>query len=373
MKKITTNMITGKTFQLLIGFGLVTLSACSSKEKKAETIANTDAPISVIVSTPSGDNGGSINLSGQVESSKSVNISTRVMGYITTLNAKVGDHVNAGQLLATINNQDILAKRAQTDAMIAEAEAALNSAKKDVDRFTNLYKQQSATAKELDNVTLQYNSMKSKVEAAKQMRNEVNAILSYTSLTAPFSGIVTQKMADAGSMANPGMPILTIEQAGTYQVSVNVPESEINQIKQGQQVAVTVKSVEKNFKGTVTQINQSSQYTGGQYIIKVSIPENEKKGLYAGMYATILIEAVKKTSTTSENTVLVPVSSIENKNQLTGLYTIGANNTALLRWVRLGKTYGDKAEVLSGLEKNESFILNAEGKLYNGAPVNVKK
>jgi RND family efflux transporter MFP subunit len=359
--------------QLFAGVGFLFLSACSSNDN-TKSVLNTDPAITVTVATPSGDVQQGVNVSGQIESSQTANISTRVMGYITMLKVKVGDHVSKGQLLATISNQDILAKRAQTDAMISEAQAAVSSAQKDYDRFTALYKQQSATAKELDNVTLQYNAAKARMEGAKQMRNEVNAQLGYTSLIAPFSGIVTQKLADAGSMANPGMPILTIEQSGSYQVSVAVPENSINQIKQGTEAVVSIKALDKTIKGTVTQINQSSQYTGGQYIIKVSIPDNEKKGLYAGMYANIAI-AVKEVIAvkSASNAVLVPVSSIEHKDQLTGLYTISSNNTALLRWVRLGKTYGDKVEVLSGLEKNETFVLIAEGKLYNGVPVNIKK
>jgi RND family efflux transporter MFP subunit len=367
----TTN--TKRTLQLIAGIALLGLSACSGN-KKEETIANPDAAIAVTVATPSGNEQQGLNISGQIEAAQSANISTRVMGYITMLKVKVGDHVSKGQLLATISNQDMLAKRAQADAMIAEAQASLNSAQKDYDRFNALYKQQSATAKELDNVTLQYSAAKSRVEGAKQMRNEVNAMLGYTSLTAPFAGIVTQKMADAGSMASPGMPILTIEQSGSYQVSASVPENTINQIHQGAEAIVTIKAIDKTIKGTVTQINQSSQYTGGQYIIKVSIPDKEKTGLYAGMYANVSIpvkNAVAGKGT--ENAVLVPLSSIEKKDQLTGLYTVGSNNNALLRWVRLGKTYGDKVEVLTGLEKNESFIVSADGKLYNGAPVKISK
>lgn len=362
-----------RTAQLLTGIGLLVLSSCSSKENDNRNI-KADAPITVTLSTPSGDEQLGINISGQIEAAQSANISSRVMGYITMLKVKVGDHVNKGQLLATVSNQDILAKRAQTDAMIAEAQAALNSAQKDYDRFTTLYKQQSATAKELDNATFQYNSAKARLEAAKQMRNEANAMLGYTSLTAPFSGMVTQKLADAGSMANPGMPILTIEQSGSYQVSASVPENMISQVKQGTEAIVNIKAIDKTFKGTVTQINQSSQFSGGQYIIKVNIPEKEKTGLYAGMYANVSIPLKNKTEIKpTENVVLVPLSSIEHKDQLTGLYTISSNNTALLRWVRLGKTYGDKVEVLTGLEKNEPFILSADGKLYNGAPVRISK
>ncbi len=353
---------------------LVFLTACSTGEKKTGSSEKTAPPIIVTTALPFSNETGSSNISGQVESSQTANISTRVMGYITKLAVKVGDHVNAGQLIASISNNDMIAKRSQAEASISEAEAAVKSAQKDFDRFTALYKQQSATAKELDNITLQYSSMKAKLEAAKQMRNEVNAMLAYTTLTAPFAGTVTQKFADAGSMANPGMPIVAIEQSGTYQVSASVPETEINQVKLGEPVNITIRSVDRSFSGKITQINPSSQFTGGQYIIKISIPDKEKKGLYAGMYANIGIASHTQSPHANESTeVLVPISAIINKEQLTGLYTISSNSTALLRWVRLGKTYGDKVEVISGLEKTEPFIVSAEGKLYNGAPVNSKQ
>lgn len=362
-----------KTILGFISAGVLILTSCSSKENKDASKQNADSVIMVTVANTSANDAQDLSLSGQIEASQTVNVSTRLMGYITFLKVKVGDHVNKGQLLATISNQDIMAKRAQADAMIAEAEAALKNAKKDQERFNNLYAQQSASAKELDNINLQYNSAKARVDAARQMRNEVNAMLDYANLTAPFSGIVTQKFAEAGSMANPGMPILTIEQNGVFQVSAAVPENSIQQVQQGATATIGIKALDRTFKGTVTQINQSSQFTGGQYLIKVSIPANEQKGLYAGMYTNIAIPVKKEAiAKTSDNSILVPASVIEYKNQLSGLYTISSNNTALLRWVRLGKTYGDKIEVLSGLEKNESFILSADKKLFNGAAVKIK-
>ena len=359
------------TTHTFIAIGLMTLISCSSKEKKEESLVK-DSAINVTVAMPIGSGNETLNFSGQVVAAQTANISTRAMGYITKLNVKVGDHVSKGQVIGSISNSDMMAKRGQTDAMIAEANAALASAKKDYDRFTALYKQQSATAKELDNATLQYNAVKAKAEAAKEMRNEVNAQLEYTTLIAPFSGTITQKFVDARSMANPGMPIVAIEQNDSYELSASVPETDINAIKTGESVAVIIKSANKSFKGTVTQINQSSQYSGGQYIIKVSIPEEEKKGLYAGMYANLSLTK-PNTDKSEVSKVLVPTSSIINKDELTGLYTVSANNTALLRWVRLGQTIGANVEVISGLEKNEQFIESSEGKLYNGATVKILK
>jgi multidrug resistance efflux pump len=128
-----------------------------------------------------------------------------------------------------------LAKRAQAQAMLTEAEAALKDAKKDYERYEELYKQKSASAKEFENITLHYNSVKAKVEAAHQMKNEADGMLIYTNLTAPFSGVVTQRNLDEGSTANPGIPILMVEQVGSYEVRASVSEAELPTSKQAWQ------------------------------------------------------------------------------------------------------------------------------------------
>lgn len=366
------SMYISKTIALIsAGIGSLLLSSCSSHENK-DSKTGADSAIVVTIGTPSSEGQPELKISGQVEAGETAGISTRVMGYITMISVKEGDKVKKGQLLVTISNLDILAKRAQTDAMITEADAAYKNAQKDFERFTNLYRQQSASAKELENVSLQYTSAKSRLESAKQMRNEVNASLNYTRLTAPFSGVVTQKLADVGNMANPGMPILTLEQSGSYQVSAAVPENAISQVHQGSAAIISINAVNKTIKGKISQINQSSQFSGGQYIIKVQIPDPEKQGLFAGMYANVSIP-VSAATVVKNDQVMVPLSSIEHKDALTGLYTVGNNNTALLRWVRLGKAEGDMVEVLSGLAANEQFIVNAEGRLFNGAAVQIKK
>lgn len=361
-----------KKIGALIGAAIIGLVACTpKKEQNANTAGNPATAVVVAIPSAAGEN--SIEASGQVESSQTANISTRVMGYITKLNANIGDHVHKGQVLGTISNDDILAKRAQADAAIAQAEIALKNAQKDYDRFQVLYKQQSASAKEVENATMQYAAAKSGLETARQMRNEVNAMLSYTTLTAPFDGIVTQKTADAGNMANPGMPILTIERSGSFQVVASIPETVINLVKLGQKTVIVIKAGNKTISGNIAEVSASSQATGGQYLIKINIPDSEKAGLYGGMYANVSIP-IKPAAGAQDgnNTITVPVSSIEQKDELTGLYTISADNTALLRWVRLGKTQGNKVEVLSGLGKDERYILSADGKLYNGEPVTIK-
>lgn len=349
------------------------LGSCSGKKNTGQQLEE-DKPVTVSVSMPGiPGNTGNIIASGKVEAVETVNISTRVMGSITKIFVKTGDHVNSGQLLFTISNADILAKRAQVDANVAEAEALYQNAQKDYDRFTTLYKQQSATSKELDNITLQYHSAKAGLDAAKQLRNEINVQLSYTRITAPFSGIITQKMMDVGSMVSPGMSVLTLEQSGQLQVVASIPETEITAVQQGGHAVLNIKSAGKTITGTVSQIIPSAQFTGGQYLIKINVPDADKRNLYAGMYVNVTIPVPEAKHTVAKNDgILVPVSSIVQKGELAGVYTVGKNNRAFLRWVRLGKAWGDKVEVLSGLDKDEQFVLQADGKLYNGVPVKVK-
>jgi RND family efflux transporter MFP subunit len=352
---------------LIVMGGLI---ACSGEnEKNYEVI---EKPVAVTLSAASAGGQSEVLASGEIEAAHTATVSTRVMGRITNIFVKVADRVKRGQLLAQVWDDDIKAKRAQADAVIAEAEGAYTATQKDYDRFNNLYKQQSATAKELDNATLQYNSAKARLVAAKEMRSEVNANLSYSSITAPFLGVVTQKFAEVGSIANPGMPILTIEQNGVLQVSASIAESDISYVHLGDLAHMQIKSTGKFFDGQIIQINPSSEFTGGQYSVKISIPSTAMKNVYAGMFASVSIP-VKGNSQVKSDAVLVPSSAIVNRDELTGIYTLSANNTALLRWIRLGKTYGDKVEVLAGLSKEEKFISSSESKLYNGAAVAVKQ
>lgn len=346
-------------------------NACSSGE--SNKVIDNEKPISVTTSasTTSTSANGFI-VTGQIEAAHSANVATRIMGYITKIYVKIGDRVNAGQLLFTVNSNDIQAKQSQVDAMLKQAEVAFHVAQKDFDRYTTLYKQNSASAKELEQIIMQYQSAKAGVEIAKGMQHELKSQLTYANVVAPFSGLVTQKLADEGSLANPGMPILTIEQGGSLQVTAKVPETEITSLKVGDVANVNVDAASIQFQSKLIQINPSSQFTGGQYIIKLSIPSSDANKLMTGMYAQIKIQT-KGTSIKADtsSTVMIPATALVYRDQLVGVYTISNQNTAMLRWLRIGKTDGDKVEVLTGLAKNEVYIVKAQGNLYNGAKVSV--
>ena len=355
---------------IFLSLSTLVLFSCG---KEAKEVTNNEPAIKVVVNGSAANNSEFITASGKTEAESSANLSTRMMGYVTKVHVKTGQKVAAGQLLVSINSSDLEAKKAQVDASILQATAGYNSAKKDYDRFVNLFAQQSASQKELDDMTSRYEMAKAGLAGAKQMRNEVMAQFSYSNITAPFSGEVTNTFIKEGDMANPGMPLVSIEGASRMQVTAMVSESDITKITNGMPVKIMVKSLNKEVSGKVSEVSGSAKNTGGQYLVKVTLNSNDKS-ILSGMFVNVqfpISNTTKSEITVKSEKVMVPESALVKQGQLTGIYTIANGKTAILRWVRTGKTYDNQVEILSGLSASEQYIVSSEGKLYNGAKVSI--
>jgi RND family efflux transporter MFP subunit len=342
-------------------------TSCGTKDKKP--VADNSPVISVKVNQVAVNNNSPfLSVSGKIQASNSAELSTRLMGYVNKVHVNVGDKVSKGQLLISINNSDLQAKRAQINAGITEATAAFVNAEKDYNRFKNLFADNSASQKELDDMTANFQMAKARLESAKQMKNEINAQFRYSNITAPFSGTITSRNIEEGNMANPGVSLIHIETPGYFEVITMVPETEISQIKNGSLVDVLVKSINQTLKGKVAEVSTSAKNTGGQYLVTIDL-EKTDSNILSGMFTTVQFPVERKA--TSE-LVLIPTDAIVKNGQLSGVYTVSQTNTALLRWLRLGRTFGNQVEVLSGLNTEEAYIVSAEGKLFNGAKVSIQ-
>ena len=345
----------------------VFITSCGGEKKEA--VIDTTPAIKVTISKVAIDNDSQfLSVSGKIQASNSANLSTRMMGYVTKVHVNVGDRVKKGQLLVSINNTDLQAKKAQVAAGITQAKTAFNNAEKNYNRFKNLFSSTSITQKEMDDMTANYEMAKASLESANQMKNEINAQFAYSNITAPFSGVITSKNIENGDMANPGMPLISLETPKDFEVVAMVPETEISQIKKGITVTVLVKSVNKRIKGKVSEVSTSAKNTGGQYLVKIAL-EKTDVNILSGMFSTVQFPVERKLEA---SLVLIPTAAIVTKGQLSGVYTVSQSNTALLRWLRLGRTYGDKVEVLSGLNADESYIVSGGGKLFNGAKITIQ-
>jgi RND family efflux transporter MFP subunit len=288
-------------------------------------------------------------------------------GYVQDLTERTGQEVKKGDLLISISNTDLLAKKGQAEAGALQAEAAYKNAEKDYERFQTLFAKKSASQKELDDMTTRYEMAKAGMEVAREMENEVNAQFSYANIKAPFSGVVTNTFVKEGDMANPGMPLVGIEAPGKMQIAAMVSEADIKYVHEGLAADITLKSIGKTVEGRVSEVSLSAKNTGGQYVVKIDMESDSS--VYAGMYANVQIHA-KGARRQNENTsVWIPEGALVRQGQLTGVYTVGNENAAILRWLRTGRNNGEEVEVLSGLKSDETFIVSAEGRLYNGVSV----
>ena len=355
-----------KKYSLLIALSLLIIScAKDTKEIKVDTTP----AIAVEVSSSNSQNSNPFfTASGKIKAVNYSTLSTRNSGFVEKIHVNIGDKVAKGELLLSISNVDLQAKLAQVNASITEATAAYNNAEKDYNRFKNLFAENSASQKEMDDMTAYFEMAKARLESVNQMRNEINAQFKYVNIRAPFTGIVTNKYIETGDLANPGIPLISIESPGKFEVSLTIPESEISQIKKGASVTVLVKSISETIPGVVSEVSTSATNTGGQYLVKVTLDKTELP-ILSGMYTSVKFPSKRKSAS---NNVLIPLDVLVTKGQLSGVYTISQSQTALLRWLRLGKTFGDQIEVLSGLTSDEKYIVSAEGKLYNGAKISIQ-
>ena len=291
-----------------------------------------------------------------------------MMGYVQDIPVRTGQKVEKGDLLIHVSNTDLVAKKGQVVAGVLQAEAAFKNAEKDYERFQALFAKKSASQKELDDITTHYEMAKAGLAVAREMENEVNAQFSYVNIRAPFSGIVTNTFVKAGDMANPGMPLIGLEASGKMQVAAMISESEIRNVREGMKADIRLKSIGKTVEGEVSEVSLSAKNTGGQYVVKIDM-EKPDSAIFAGMYVNVKIHGNGGNTTYGNGSVWIPQEALVHQGQLTGVYTIGNENAALLRWLRTGRSSGDEVEVLSGLKPDETFIISAEGRLYNGTPV----
>jgi len=355
---------------LIIAIVAILAVGIQSCGEKSNANGNAKADLTVSVGTVKMKNQPEIlSFSGKIEAETHSNLSTRIMGQIAKIYVEPGQKVNKGQLLVQIQDKDIQAKKLQVKANMLKAEAAYKNAKKDFDRFTVLFEQKSASQKEMDDVSTNYNMAKAELEAVKQMEAEVNEMLRYAGIKAPYSGIVTRKYMNDGDLASPGMPLVAIEKPGEYKVIARIPETEISKVEKNDAVKVKISALNNiEIDGVITEVNPSALYTGNQFEAKIVLhPTKEQKTkLFSGMYANVML---KKGGIPS---IMIPKEVLVRKGQLTGLYTVSHSGTAMLRWIRTGKSTDSRIEVLSGLSDGEQYIISHKGKIWDGASVVIK-
>jgi len=349
------------TYKIIISIFVLSLLACGEDPKPQPS---DEKPIQVKTQMVIANNDSNLSFSGEVSASESSTLKTRHAGYVNNILVEVGDEVQNNQLLIQIDSDELNAQRQQAQAGINQAQKNFEIAEKDLKRFERLKATNSVSEKELEQMQLQFESAQSGLESAKQQLNQVNAMMSYTQIRAPFSGVISNKMIQAGDMAMPGMPLLSISSAEKLEVKSNVSEGQITQLSKNQAVKIQISSLGKTFEGKILEISNSSLSNGSQYFVKTIFDEQPEKVL-SGMYAQILVENTSNNTTSDVKSLFIPKSALVEKNGLQGVYVVGKSDTAMLRWLKIGNESDENIEVLSGLNAGDKIITSADGRLYN--------
>lgn len=361
------NLQPGKA-RLLITLMAISLTAfaCSSPE---EGESETPESVSVVMQKASlNASPASYRFSGKVVSDNTVQLGTKISGKVVQLDVEEGDYVEQGRTLIRIKDDNFQAQKNQVEAGLAEARASLANTEKNYERIKALFEQESATQKELDDISTRYEMAKAKVQSMEARLSEIEDMLDYTVLEAPFNGFVVAKMISEGDLANPGQPLLSFEKEAEMKVVITVPETQVSLFGLNDSVAVDIRAANMiNKQGVVSSVNPSGNPASRQFNVEVIFPKKQLvKGLKSGMFAEVGLQS------TGEQRVTVPETAIIERGQLTGLYTLNSESEAVLRWVRLGDKFNGTVEVLSGLAPGEAYIASYDGTIREGRKVNVQ-
>jgi len=305
---------------------------------------------------------------GTVEPLENVRLSTKIMGWVDEILPE-GTAFGKGEVLVRLRSEDLQAKQGQAVAAIAEATTHFENAESNLKRIEVLFEKGAATQKELDDMRSHFASAKSGKIRAQEMKTEVDELLRYAIIRAPFAGVVGRKYVDPGDMANPGQPILDIENGDRVKIVAKVPESSIRDLATGQTVRVTVEAAQagtngSSLEGKITRIVPAADAMSRQFEIHVVLG-NATGEIRSGMFARVWAPGAENFGTP------VPQSALFRRGQLQGLFVVGTDLRANLRWVRTGRMFDDFVDIVAGLNEGETVVLNPAN-LSDGQRVEVK-
>jgi RND family efflux transporter MFP subunit len=300
---------------------------------------------------------------GTVRAGQTSQVASQMVGNIIEMRVHEGDRVQSGQVLAIVDDAQPRSRVEQATGAATAAEKEVSAADSDLaladstlNRYQQLYEKKSVSPQEFDEITARYRSAEARRDMALAGQAQANSglaqtrtSLGYARIRAPFAGVITEKKADAGTLASPGMPIFTIEDTRSYRLEATIDESDMRIARVGQVVPVTIDALgNTELSGKIVQIVPAADPTSRSFLVKIELPSDS--GLRSGLFGRARFPRGERTS------LLIPRSAVVERGQLQGVYVMDTNQIAGLRYISLGKSAGDQVEVLSGLQAGEKLI-----------------
>lgn len=285
---------------------------------------------------------------GVVEAVKQATLGAQVPGVVVDFAVKAGDSVRAGQVLARIDPRTADQAVAAIRSQIAESEANLANARRKYERNRELVAQKFVSQAALEQAEAEYKAAQAQRETLTANLDQAIAARSFTSIVAPYAGVVGATHAQAGDMAQPGRPLVTVFDPGELRVVASVPQAALARIDLREPIVVEIPALALTLtarRATVVPLADASTHTSQ---IRLDLPATER--LLPGQYARA------RFVTGTVRTLAVPSSAIVRRGEVTAVYVVDANGRARLRQVRVGETVDEgEVEIRSGLSPGETI------------------
>ncbi len=381
---------------------LVTLFALAASTSGCREAPPPVAPVPVVPVATAGPATLSDDLvvTAEFEPYQLVDVMAKVAGYVRTINVDIGDHVRQGQVLATLNvpeMEDDVARAkaalAAADAGVVTAQGAIQRAQAQADIAALSFKRiQDVATKDKGLVprqdvdvaqshqleaAAQLASAQSSLKAAQQTKLEAvdelaraQQMFQYSTIRAPFDGVITKRYANTGAMVQAGtasqsqaMPIVTIAQDNLLRLILPVPVSDVGDVRNGESVNVNVVSLSRKLQGTVTRFADTVAVSTRTMATEVDVP-NSDGSLIPGMYAEVRLHLADR-----KDVLSVPLDAVDGIGTSAPQAWVVHDDMAHLVSVKPGLQTATRIQILSGLSSGDQVIVGRHAGLAEGEKV----
>jgi RND family efflux transporter MFP subunit len=334
-----------------------------------------------------------IRLPGTMQALTEAPILARADGYLKRRLVDIGDRVQAGQVLAEIDAPELDQQIRQAEAAVVQTEAATEQseasleqgranrelAQTTADRWKMLTERGIAPQQESDQYQAQLaaqdanvralekavSAQRGNVAAAKANLARLQEVQSYRLVRAPFTGVITVRNVDVGALVNAGSTLLyRIAQTGSLRTFVYVPQEYANSVQVGQAATLTVSNVPgRSFKGTVTRTSNAIDPSSRTLLVEIGVP-NADGGLLPGTYAEVDLNRSH-----SNTPLVVPAGAIIFRTDGAQVALVQPDGVVHLQKITVGRDYGDRVEILQGVEEGAMIVATPGDSAREGATI----
>lgn len=338
---------------VIIALAFLPLAGCGVKEESTPVTNSSEARRTIraeVIKVVQTSVPIRIEVTGLVAAVYQATLSSRIQGTIDTLLVREGTVVSKGQPVIRLDSRDV-------EAELARAVAEIENARAHLDRMNQLFEKDAVSKQEMENAVRAY-------KVAEANRKAIEAQLSYTIVRAPFDGVITEKLVEAGELASPGQPLLRMENTQQLRLEATIGERDIPSLSPGDKISVVIDALgAQELTGTVARILPAGDPQTHTFTVKVDLPATP--GLKSGMFGRFQLERGR------HPTILLPDTAVAERGQLVSVFVVGPDGIASLRWVKTGRRFDNQVEILSGVNVGESVLREAaigvDGALVNPA------